>query len=85
MQRNRTSIAVALTKGMKERVFKNEHLADIEDLIINNLDRLESGIQSRDNHRVYQNKNHLSPITKRNMFSRSKVRQQTQNLEVDNV
>lgn len=40
LQKNRTSIAMALSKGMKERILKNEHLADIEDLIINNLDRL---------------------------------------------
>jgi hypothetical protein len=28
-QKNRTSIALALSKGMKEKIFKNEHLADI--------------------------------------------------------
>jgi hypothetical protein len=27
--KNRPSIALALNKGMKERIFKNEHLADI--------------------------------------------------------
>jgi hypothetical protein len=29
LQKNRTSIAMALNMGMKERIFKNEHLADI--------------------------------------------------------
>jgi hypothetical protein len=75
LQRNRTSIAMALSKGMKERIFKNEHLADIEDLIINNLDRLEGESPSKGFKR--------GPI-KKNIFFRAQVRQHTQLLPIHN-
>ncbi len=84
LQKNRTSIAMALNKGMKERIFKNEHLADIEDLIINNLDRLEGfGGRGREADSPSKGGFQRVPI-KKNIFFRPQARQHTQILPIHN-
>ncbi len=74
-QKNRTSIVLAMSKGMREKIFKNEHLADIEDIIINNLDLLESRMDTVDD---------LPKARNKNILFRTKIRQRTQLLPIHN-